>query len=96
MITQQCSKEAITHIKEDWSENQKCVDASFDGPNHTGGNQILADNSEKWIDLGTMYWPMITMNNMTFRGDITAENILEDICANLIEKPQVCIDFYAA
>jgi len=42
-----------------------------------------------------MYWPMITMNNMTFRGDITAENILEDICANLKEKPQVCIDLYA-
>lgn len=38
---------------------------------------------------------MITMNNMTFRGDITAENILEDICANLKEKPQVCIDLYA-
>jgi len=42
-----------------------------------------------------MYWPMITMNNLTFRGDITAENILEDICANLKEKPQVCIDLYA-
>lgn len=41
-----------------------------------------------------MYWPMIVMNNMTFRGDITAENILEDICANLREKPQVCLDFY--
>ena len=37
---------------------------------------------------------MITLNNMTFRGDIVAENILEDICANLKEKPQVCIDFY--
>ena len=31
---------------------------------------------------------------MTFRGDITAENILEDICANLAEKPKVCINFY--
>lgn len=38
---------------------------------------------------------MITMNNMTFRGDITASNILEDICANLMTKPQVCLDFYA-
>ena len=31
---------------------------------------------------------------MTFRGDITPENIVEDICANLAVKPQVCIDFY--
>jgi len=25
---------------------------------------------------------------------VTAENIVEDICANLSIKPQVCIDFY--
>ena len=31
---------------------------------------------------------------MTFRGDITPENILEDICANLVDKPKVCINFY--
>lgn len=38
---------------------------------------------------------MITLNDVTFRGDITAENILEDICAYLKEKPQVCTDLYA-
>lgn len=41
-----------------------------------------------------MYWPSVTINKMTFRGDITPENILEDICANLITKPEVCINFY--
>jgi len=31
---------------------------------------------------------------VTFRGDITPENILEDVCANLSTKPEVCINFY--
>ena len=31
---------------------------------------------------------------MTFRGDITPENIMEDVCANLAKKPQACLDFY--
>ena len=86
-ISKKCSQEAIESIGEDWTANEKCVNDSFDGPNRTGGNSILYENSQKWIDLGTMYWPMVTMNNRTFRGDITAEHILEDICANLMEKP---------
>ena len=36
----------------------------------------------------------MTINRVTFRGDITPAHILEDICANLKSKPQVCLDFY--
>lgn len=70
-----------------WSINENCVTDSFEGTGRNGNNSILAEHSKKWIELGTMYWPMITMNNVTFRGDITAGHILEDICANLVEKP---------
>jgi hypothetical protein len=31
---------------------------------------------------------------LTFRGDITPENILEAICASLANKPDVCFRFY--
>ena len=37
----------------------------------------------------------MTINRVTFRGDITPENIVEDICATLKTKPQVCLDFYS-
>ena len=93
-ITQQCSELAMEHIGEDWEANEKCVDDSFESLGRKGNNTILYENTQKWVNLGTMYWPMVTINDMTFRGDITAENILEDICANLIEKPPVCIEFY--
>lgn len=47
-----------------------------------------------WKEYGTLYWPSVTINRLTFRGDITAENIVEDVCANLSTKPKVCLDFY--
>jgi hypothetical protein len=52
-------------------------------------------NADQWIEYGTMFWPSIVINKVTFRGDITPENIMEDICANLKTKPQACLDFYA-
>jgi hypothetical protein len=63
----------MEHIGEDWELNEMCVSDSFEfSADRTGNNTILYDNSKKWIDLGTMYWPMVTLNDMTFRGDITA------------------------
>lgn len=51
-------------------------------------------NADQWIEYGTLFWPSVTINKATFRGDITPENVLEDVCANLKLKPKVCIDFY--
>lgn len=36
----------------------------------------------------------MTINKSTFRGDITPENVVEDLCANFKKKPKVCVDFY--
>ena len=79
----------------DFAATETCVNESFDGVDHaTADNKILRENAETWKEYGTLYWPSVTINRMTFRGDITPENIVEDICANLSIKPQVCIDFY--
>lgn len=79
----------------DFAETENCVNESFLGSNHaTADNKVLQENAEAWKEYGTLYWPSVTINRLTFRGDITAENIVEDICANLATKPKVCIDFY--
>lgn len=57
-------------------------------------NSVLRDNAQAWQEYGTLYWPSVTINKVTFRGDITPENILEDVCAHLTTKPEVCINFY--
>lgn len=93
-ISKQCSKLAMDMIGANFNAVEECVTDSFEGVRREGNNTIMYENAQKWVSLGTMYWPMITMNNITFRGDLTAEHILEDICASLVEKPQVCIDWY--
>ena len=94
-ISEECSENAHKKLKLDFAATLKCVDDSFLGVDHgVADNNILMKNAEAWKEYGTLYWPSVTINKVTFRGDVTAENIVEDICANLSKKPQVCIDFY--
>ena len=94
-ISEECSKTAHEDFQIDWDETDRCVKESFLGGDHSkADNTVLRDNSEAWKEYGTLYWPSVTINRMTFRGDITPENIMEDVCANLATKPQACLDFY--
>lgn len=94
-IDELCSKSAHDEIDEDYDETMKCVERSFwDTDFATAENSVLKSNAARWKEYGTLYWPSVTINTKTFRGDITAENILEVICAGLAEKPSVCVNFY--
>jgi hypothetical protein len=95
-ITEDCSKNAHNTIKVDYSDTMNCVENSFDGGkiDWKADNKILKDNARAWLAYGVLYWPSVTINQMTYRGDITPANILETICAGLASKPQVCLDFY--
>ena len=94
-ISESCSKNAHQALGLDWNATQKCVQESFLGADrNSADNSILRDNAQAWKEYGTLYWPSVTINKVTFRGDITPENILEDICANLKTKPEVCVNFY--
>ena len=94
-ISESCSLIAQKKIGIDHAKVDKCVKDSFETSNHQqSDNVILKEMSQAWKDYGTLYWPSVTINRMTFRGDITPENILQDVCANLIDKPKVCVDFY--
>lgn len=73
------------------------MSASFDtssNKQYLNDNTILKENSKMWQEYGTLYWPSITIDRLTFRGDLTPENILEAVCASLAKKPNVCVKFY--
>jgi len=93
-ISLQCSKDGHKKVGEDFDTTMQCYRDSFEGPNETGDNKILKANSEQWSEYGTYYWPAIVINSKTIREDITAENILEAVCAGLKKKPDICIEFY--
>ena len=79
----------------DYDTTMKCVDQGFWEKDYgKAENSVLKANAERWKDYGTLYWPSVTINQVTYRGDITAENILEVICAGMATKPKVCLNFY--
>ena len=94
-ISKSCSRNAHQRLGLDFAETERCVQESFLGSDRsTVDNSILRDNSQAWKDYGTLYWPSLTINRVTFRGDITPENILDDICATLIHLPNVCVKYF--
>lgn len=94
-IGEMCSKEGHREIKRNMDKTKSCVDQSFWKEDYASSeNTILKANDERWKEYGTLYWPSVVINRVTYRGDITAENILEVVCAALADKPRVCLNFY--
>lgn len=105
-ISKKCSEDGHKQIGVNMGETDDCIYDSFGRPGRISGNidwnkinyksesSIMLNNTEAWTAYGTLYWPSVTINQVTFRGDITPENILEAVCAGLKDKPDVCIKFY--
>lgn len=98
-ISEECSQNAHKAINQDFAKTMACVDASFEPakPNEEKwqqDNTLLRENAKQWTEYGVLYWPSITINQMTFRGDITPINVVEAVCASLWSQPPFCMDFY--
>jgi hypothetical protein len=53
-------------------------------------NTLLREESQEWDRNGFAFYPMITINNQTYRGDIEAEAVLIAICAGFKSPPDWC------
>lgn len=94
LITEECSKLGHEELNLDWEATNQCVQDTFDDAHYS--NSVFAENSKKWREYGTAYWPSVTINNVSYRGDITAENIMEALCGTLQQNlPKACKSFFA-
>ena len=96
-ISGQCSKLGHQEINVKYDTTLSCVSQSFNTTQtkqYLNDNIILAENAAKWKEYGTSFWPSVTIDNLTFRGDLTPENIMEAVCASLANKPDICFKFY--
>jgi len=87
-ISEECSQDAHKRIKMKYEDTMECVAKSFESGYGTdemwkSDNTILKENAKQWTEYGVLYWPSITINQMTFRGNINPVNVLEGICASL-------------
>lgn len=69
----------------------ECVENSFVRKgDRTSDNRILQADREFAEQVGVVLHPAITVNNMTFRGDITGLNVFRAICAGFKDMPELC------
>ena len=57
-------------------------------------NGLLREHYDMWTQYGVLYYPSVTINKVSYRGDLTPLNIVEAICASFWSQPQFCMDFY--
>jgi hypothetical protein len=55
-------------------------------------NILLENDKKKKMDNLISFLPAINVNNRNFWGSWTKDNIIEDICASFLKKPQICYD----
>jgi hypothetical protein len=53
-------------------------------------NTLLAEDRRWAQELGIILHPQISINNMTYRGDMNGYDIFRAICAGFKEQPDVC------
>ena len=74
-----------------FDELEKCVAGTFEGDSMSlDDNSVLKDHANEWQKLGTHLSPAMVINNRTFRGRLTPDNVFEAICASFSHEPKQC------
>ena len=78
-------------IDVDVDQVKRCYDESFVDDTDTV-NLLLEEDMLQEIDLGIFMHPSLTINNMSYRGYLDSDDILDAICSSFTKMPQVCKD----
>jgi len=81
----------MNKIGVDFDEISDCVNESFYTEDHkTSDNVILAKEFEERTNNGPHFFPAIVINNITYRGFLTPDNIFQAICEGFKKHPEEC------
>ena len=75
---------------------KKCVKSTFFESIENSNNDDYSDNfilrkfQKEWMEYGTLMYPALVINKMTFHGSLTPQNAFEAICASFNEEPKEC------
>ena len=61
-----------------------------DGRKQVMDNKLLKEDREWATKLGIVLHPAVTINNITYRGDINGYDVFRAICAGFKDAPDVC------
>ena len=80
----------------DWTKTTACVEASFSSQKQS--DWLLESTTNKLIDADIEYWnkygssinPSIVINNVTYRGQLEAQAVMNALCAGFKNPPDHC------
>jgi len=90
-VDRKCSRKGIESIGIEYDDIDDCVTNSFDEVNHAlSDNRILSKESEEWKKGGPSFAPALIINNITYRGYLSPDNVFEAICQGFKKHPSEC------
>jgi len=95
-FTHNCSK-TVQRLLDIKPENiSDCMSGSFSNPefHEISPNKIYEEDTNEKIRLGASlaFSFAILVNNRQFRGYLDSKNVFEEICAGLLDKPDLCFE----
>lgn len=92
-ISAECSKKIMNDISADHNKVLKCIEDNTMGEDiKISDNSLLKQERFKWKNSGIQFYPAITINNQTYKGNWDSESVLDAICSAFEKTPQSCFD----
>jgi len=77
--------------KEEVDTVNACFDSSFENKNDYESDNIYLKADAEWANKNNLkYHPSVTINNITYRGDVNGLDLAMAICEAYREKPDEC------
>jgi hypothetical protein len=90
-FNKECSYKIMQELEIETRLIDECVLSSFvSRGNVQTDNKILRDDRAFAEKLGIVIHPAISINNMTYRGDINGYDIFRAVCVGFSKAPEVC------
>ena len=98
-INVECSQQAHKQVGIDFEKTKQCYKDSFDKSKDASHNYDDASVTNTLIEKEMRYFekygqryifPSVTINNMTYRGQLEIEAVMNAICAGFKKAPGVC------
>lgn len=96
LVNLQCSKFAHREAGLDFEDTDKCVKKSFrnlpesEWAKESSNNTLIDQQIAYWMEYGSSLFPSVVINNVTFRGQLETQAVMNAVCAGFSEPPRVC------